>query len=144
MPIKSNRVKILIDEESGSFVLFFRGNNSTTEGPKVPVGDANHSAKYSYQHRVLTVRTWDEVQAAVELARRGMLESEAEARDRMKAGKLPKVTQETVEEYLARGGTIKKIRAVGSPPPEADDDEAWDSLLDELASSSTEGLRAVG
>lgn len=115
--IKTTRFKVTIDEESGTFLASF----ITEAGAR---GDKK-------QTRHITLFSWDQLKATVELARKGKLETDAEVIYRRAAGRVELQTAETVEEYLERGGTI--TRAQGKfDAPDAEDLEAWDILLDEI------------
>lgn len=118
MPIKSIRFKCLVDEESQSFVLHFWSKGGIKGDPQGT--------------RTITLRTWDQVQATVELARRGLLESNAEVMARIEANKPPILSTETVEDYLARGGKITKVEFKKAAPA-VDDWEAWEDILDDIA-----------
>lgn len=118
MPIKSTRFKCLIDEESKCFILTFFGKAGQRNDPT--------------NMRNITLRTWDQVQATVELARRGRLESNAEAREKLRLGQPPAIRTETIQEYLDRGGVIKRFVTKRKSTPV--DSKSWDDLLDEISS----------
>lgn len=113
MPMKSTRFKCVVDRASQSFILFFREDEGN-------------------ERRTLTVKSWEQVQAVVEHALRGDLETDAEVKARTSSGKSPKFTTETIDQYLARGGTITYPEAdtpKKTPAPAPDDAEAWDDIL---------------
>lgn len=119
MPIKSTRFKVTIDTEANCFLLSY-----VTEAGQP--GDPACS-------RNITLFTWEQVQATTELALRGELESNAEVKQRQAAGKPARHTTETIEAYLARGGTITRIeRKKRVSPPKVDDLDGWEKLLSGL------------
>ena len=117
MTIKTTRFKVTIDEESGTFLTTF----ITERGIK---GDLE-------QMRHITLFTWAQLKATVELAHLGKLETDAEVKERRAAGRNELLTYETVEDYLKRGGVITRFEAKFKPPAD-DDSEAWDKLLNEI------------
>lgn len=118
MPIKSTRFKVTIDEGSKSFLLSFVSESGSSADPN--------------ERRHITLHTWDQVQATAELARRGKLETDAEVSQRSSQGREPKLSTESIESYIERGGVITKVRQVGKEAPRPDDKEGWDDLLSDL------------
>ena len=124
MPMKAHEIKIKMEEGEGEekplLIATFYGKE----------GRRNNSPGNT---RTIVARAWGELEEYHFRALAGTLETNGEISSRIAPEDLSH-PKETIEQFLRRGGQIRKVgRQELQPAPKAEDEEAWDEILQEIA-----------